>query len=71
MTNCSRGITFDYIPLDISKIYAAKDALMTYELYKYQESTFNQKEYEKLKYVMLEIEMPLLPILEEMHRDRH
>ena len=31
-----KGITFDFVPIDISTIYAGKDALMTYELYQYQ-----------------------------------
>ena len=62
------GITFDYIPLNIATIYGGKDALMTYELYKYQKEQFDKKEFHKLYEVFRNIEMPLLPILEDMQR---
>ena len=31
-----RGITFDYIPINVGFVYAAHDAIITYELYQYQ-----------------------------------
>jgi DNA polymerase I-like protein with 3'-5' exonuclease and polymerase domains len=65
-----KGITFDYITLPIATIYAGKDAFMTYELYLYQKSIFEQPEFSGVKYVMENIEMPLLPILEDMQRTR-
>ena len=46
-----------------------KDALMTYELYEYQKNLLNQKGYEGMKYVLEEIEMPLIPILSDMNWD--
>ena len=63
-----KGITFDYVPLDVATIYAGKDAFMTLELFDYQQKMFNTPDFKGLKYVMEEIEMPLLPILEDMQR---
>lgn len=63
-----KGITFDYIPLDIATIYAGKDGIMTYKLYQYQKNLLEKSEYSGIKYVFENIEMPLLPILEDTHR---
>lgn len=63
-----KGVTFDFIPLDIATIYAGKDAFMTYELYKYQYDLLNRNDMEGLKNVMETIEMPILPILVDMRR---
>lgn len=63
-----KGITFDVVPLDVATIYAGKDAFMTLELFEYQKKKMERKEFEGLKYVMENIEMPLLPILEDMQR---
>lgn len=65
-----KGITFDYIPLQISTIYAGKDTLMTYELFLYQYKELEKPDLSGLKYVLHNIEMPLLPILEDMQRYR-
>lgn len=62
------GITFDYVPIDVATIYAGKDAYMTLELYEYQVAKMNKPEFKGIKYVMENIEMPLLPILEDMQR---
>ena len=63
-----KGITFDYIPLDVAVIYAGKDAFMTYKLFKWQYERLHTKEYESLLPVLMNVEMPLLPILEDMQR---
>lgn len=63
-----KGITFDFVPIDVATIYAGKDALMTYELYKYQFKKVNEPDMVGIKYVFENIEMPLLPILEDMQR---
>ena len=65
-----QGITFDYIPLSIATIYAGKDGLMTYDLFKYQYDIFHKKGSEGLLYVLNNIEIPLLSILEDMQRTR-
>lgn len=63
-----KGVTFDFIPLDIATLYAAKDALMTYKLYMYQKSVLEKPDMSGIKYVFENIEMPLLPILADMQR---
>ena len=63
-----KGITFDYIPLDVSTIYAAKDALMTYELYQYQKKKLDEPDLKGIKSVLFDIEIPLIPILADMNR---
>lgn len=64
-----KGITFDYIPLDVATIYAGKDAYMTLELFEYQYEKMNKPEYSGLKYILEKIEIPLLSILEDMQRN--
>ena len=67
------NITFNLIPIKAGYIYAARDAEVTYELYKYQEP-FLDKENEKCKekellgvaYVFREIEMPLITVVADM-----
>ena len=66
--NLFHGITFDYVPLETATVYGAKDAFMTLALFEYQYKKLNEPEFEGVKYVMENIEMPLLPILEDMQR---
>lgn len=63
-----KGMTFDFVPVDVATIYAGKDALMTYDLYRYQYKKMNESDMSGIKYVFENIEMPLLPILEDMYR---
>lgn len=63
-----KGVTFDFVPLDVATIYAGKDAYMTLELYEYQKAQMDRPDFSGLKYVLENIEMPLLPILEDMNR---
>ena len=67
--NLFKGVTFDYIPLDIATVYAGKDALITYELYEYQKKKFEEPDSAGMKYVFEQIEVPLMPILAKMNRD--
>lgn len=41
---------------------------MTLELFEYQQNKMNKSEFSGLKYVLQNIELPLLPILEDMQR---
>lgn len=69
ITNLFEGIVFTHVPIKLGYLYAARDAKMTYELYKYQSKwlSANPPEgYEDLKScynVMMNIEMPLIPIV--------
>ncbi len=47
-------------------LYAATDAFITYELYKWQESQFNLVGNERLKSLFLEMEMPVMEVAAEM-----
>ena len=64
-----KGITFDFVPIDVATIYAGKDALMTYDLFRYQYKKMNEHDMAGIKNVFENIEMPLLPILEDMQRN--
>ena len=66
--NLFHGITFDYVPIKTATVYGAKDAFMTLELFEYQFKKLSEPEFSGVKYVMENIEMPLLPILEDMQR---
>lgn len=69
ITNLFEGIVFTHIPIKLGYLYAARDAKMTYELYKYQSKWLSPNPpegYEDLKScydVMMNIEMPLVPII--------
>ena len=67
------GITFDYVPIKTGYIYAARDAVDTYELYEWQlpyltESNSLCIEYglEHVSKVFWDIEMPCIEVLAEM-----
>lgn len=67
------GITFDYVPIKTGYIYAARDAVDTYELYEWQlpyltEDNALCKEYglESVSKVFWNIEMPCIEVLSEM-----
>lgn len=62
------GVNFAYIPVNVAYLYAAKDAQITYELYEYQKELYNLPENEKLKGVLQEIEIPLVPVVADMQR---
>lgn len=66
-------ITFNLIPINCGYIYAARDAEVTYELYKYQEEFLDktkdkciQKDLTRVADVFREIEMPLINVIADM-----
>lgn len=64
-----KAISYKMVPPDIASLYAATDAFITYELYKYQEKQFNTKDLERVKNVFFNIEMPVLPAIEDMENN--
>ena len=67
------NITFDLVPIKIGYIYAARDAEITYELYKYQEEFLDpiyqkciDKDLSEVAKVYREIEMPLINVVADM-----
>ena len=61
---------FNYIPLDLAKIYGANDGIKTYRLYEFQKQylDLNHKrpDMRKLAEVFFNIEMKLLPVVIDM-----
>ena len=60
------GVTFDNIPISTGYLYAAGDAIKTYELYKYQKTLLNRKILSGPYNVFWNIEMPLIPVVADM-----
>ena len=67
------GITFDLIPILIAYLYAAHDAVITYELYEFQKPYLTPgnelcKEYEleDVAWVFYNIEMPCIKVVADM-----
>lgn len=68
-----KGIPFSHIPINIAYLYAAHDAVITYELYKFQEPfltkdhpTCIERNLQGVAYVFREIEMPLINVIAQM-----
>lgn len=68
-----KGVPFSYIPINTAYLYAAHDAVLTYELYKFQEPfltkdhpTCVERNLQGVAYVFREIEMPLINIVAQM-----
>lgn len=67
------GFNFQYIPIRVGYLYAARDAEITYELYKFQEpyltkgtSECIECELEKVSDIFWYIEMPLISVLVDL-----
>ena len=64
------NIPFNYIPLDIAKVYGANDGYKTYKLYEFQKQYLDKDhpraDMKKLAYVFFDIEMKLLPVIIDM-----
>lgn len=64
------GVPFSYVPISSAYIYAARDAEITFELYKFQEPFLNpssetcaEKNLVEVANLFRSIEMPLIPVL--------
>lgn len=62
------GIRFDYVPVDVGYIYAARDAYMTYMLYLHQKEFFEKEENKDVYKLFIEIEMPIVQVTASMQR---
>lgn len=67
------GIKFNLIPLETAYLYAAKDALMTLELYEFQKPYLTETDqkcidcgFTKLAKLYNEIELPIIPIVADI-----
>ena len=61
-----KGVSFDYIPIMTAYLYAAGDAIKTYELYEYQKTLLNRRVLSGSYNVFSNIEMPLISVVADM-----
>lgn len=61
-----KGVTFDNIPISTGYLYAAGDAVKTYELYEYQKTLLNRRVLAGPYNVFWNIEMPLISVVADM-----
>ncbi|MFQ9442757.1 MAG: DNA polymerase [Eubacterium ventriosum] len=61
-----KGVTFDLIPISTGYLYAAGDAIKTYELYEYQKTLLNRRVLAGPYNVFWNIEMPLISVVADM-----
>ena len=59
------GLTFDKVPISVAYLYAAGDAVKTFELYEYQKTILNRKNGGPYN-VFKKIEMPLISVVADM-----
>lgn len=72
-SNLFEGIQFNYIPIDVGYLYAAKDAKITWELFEFQYQFLNpespqciERELQDVANVFWNIEMPCVEVLIDM-----
>lgn len=61
-----KGVEYAIVDPDIFALYAATDAFMTYELYKWQKERFKDPDLDKLFKLFREVEMPIVEVAAEM-----
>lgn len=61
-----KGITFDNVPIDTATLYAAGDAIKTYELYEYQKTLLNRRVLAGPYNVLTQIEIPIMRVVCDM-----
>lgn len=66
ISNLFDNLNFALVPLDCAYLYAAGDAIKTWELYEFQKSHIYSGKLEGPKYVFENIEMPLIQVLADM-----
>ena len=67
------GVTFNLIPINLGYVYASKDAIITYELFEYQQQFLDKtsqkcidKDLTRVADLFRQIEMPLINIVADM-----
>lgn len=60
------GLEYALFEPELFALYAATDAFMTYELYKWQKERFERPEHKKLYRLFLDVEMPIMEVAAEM-----
>ena len=62
------GLRFDHVPIESGYIYAARDAYMTYMLYKHQKEFFDKPENKDVFDLFINTEVPLIEVTASMTR---
>ena len=62
------GLRFDYVPIESGYIYAARDAFMTYMLYKHQLEFFEKEENAEVYKLYKNVEIPIIEVTASMQR---
>lgn len=60
------GVSFDIVPIKVAYLYAAGDAIKTFELYEYQKALLEKPEMQGPFNVFKNIEMPVLKVCADM-----
>lgn len=63
------GVPFTMVPINTGYLYAAGDAIKTFELYEYQKKLFESKALQGQYYVFKNIEMPIIDVIADMEDD--
>lgn len=65
-----KGVPFDLIPIPTAYLYAARDAVMTYDLWQYQKKYLRldseREDIRNIAWVFHNIEMPCVPVVADM-----
>lgn len=60
------GLSFTLVPVNVAYLYAAGDAIKTFELYEYQQTVLNRRKLPGQYSVFMNIEMPLIDVVVDM-----
>lgn len=60
------GLNFALIPIECAYLYAAGDAIKTYELYEFQKKFLDTEALKGPRWIMDNIEMPVIPVIIDM-----
>lgn len=63
------AVEYKYVEPELFALYAATDAFMTYELYKYQYNKLSSPENKKLLNLLFDVEFPVIEVVAEMELD--
>ena len=66
ISNLFDGLNFSLIPIECAYLYAAGDAIKTYELYEFQKRNLEKSKLSRVYNVFKTLEMPLITVLADM-----
>lgn len=66
ISNLFDGLTFTFIPIECGYLYAAGDAIKTFELYEFQKKHLELDKLKRVYKLFKEVEMPLIMVIVDM-----